>query len=68
MLNEQALRDRLAARKALGMTADQYNAHLAQLKADALRDRQRKIAECIKAGMCGSDSEIDAALAALLAK
>jgi hypothetical protein len=62
-MDMQALAERLGARKALGMTAEQYNAHLRQQKADAAAQRHRDIAAAIRAGMYGTDAEIDAALA-----
>jgi hypothetical protein len=51
-----ALKARLEARTKLGMTAEQYDRHLAD-------QRKRAIAEALRAGMHGTDADIDAAVA-----
>lgn len=52
----------IAARKALGMTADEYSRHQAQLAADLRQAQRLAIADAVRAGMRGNAAEIDAAV------
>lgn len=65
-MDKDKLLERLAARKALGMTAEGYNRYLAEQKRQSRIQRQRDIAAAIRAGINGTDAEIDAALAKIV--
>ncbi len=54
---------RLAARKLLGMTAEQYNQHERELAANLNREKTKALRRFIIAGINGDEAEIDAALA-----
>lgn len=59
------LAQRIATRKALGLSAEEYNCKLAQERLDAKRNKQRAIQRCLLVGMRGTQEEVDLALAEL---
>lgn len=52
----------IAARQALGMTADQYAKHLEHQKQLRARERQIAIRNCIVAGCRGSEADMNRTL------
>lgn len=59
------LAERIATRQALGLTAEQYNAKLAEECKIAERNKQLAISDCLLAGMKGTQTDVDLAMAKL---
>ena len=61
-INTESIAARIAARKALGMTAEEYNQHERHMAECVRRERSAAVRQAIQIGITGTSQQIDAAI------